>query len=1051
MARREGQRRWRSLRGTAGLVALAATIAVGLAFVPGALGHPVTGAFSTTTNPAFDNGGTGSPVLCENGPGNTTPSVNCNIYTDKKYVWISGLPGPADLADGTYFFVVLVPGGQNNDVADGNPKNLSSPYDPYTNREFIVSGGTITNLGSHTYDPLNNLLNLFPYADTTNPGGEYTVGVCMLGPDDTSATVNPDDCKYDNFKVKTGTTIPPAADLTVTKDAVPSFSRQYGWDVTKSVDSNTANIPAGGTATFTYTVSVTHDNGTDGNWKVSGTITVSNPNAASVDVSSIADTVDNGGTCTVDTSGGLTVPGPGVKTYPYECIYGPAGPSPLAGTNTVTVSWDDQTLSDGSVLAGNSASGSAAFDFGTAVPTIVDGSVDVSDTFGGSLGSVLYTDPSPTTFTYPHDFTGDPAGTCTKHDNTATISIDNSPIDSASQSVTVCVGADLTVSKTANATLTRTYKWLIDKSVDQTQINIASGGTATFNYGVKVTPDGYVDSSWALSGTITLTNPNDFEAITVTSLSDTLDVGGTCTVDPGLYVVPASGSLAVGYSCTTDGTTTKNTATAAWDNVAASTPTGTASGDAPVSFVVKDEVNKTITVVDDKTDPLNPVTLGTWVWADGEHTFTYSLDKQGVGGTCTNYTNVATISETGQSDSQKVTVCVGADLTVGKTATPSFKRAYTWAIGKAVDKTLVEQIGGGTATFNYTVNASQTGFTDSDWAVNGTITVSNPNDWEDITVNVSDLIDNGGTCVVTGGSNLLVPKSSSATATYTCTYASAPPAAFTNTATAAWNNAAFFTPTGSASGSAAGAFGAPTTTVNKTITVTDTFNSITTTLGTLTGTDATPFASATYTYSHIVNVPAHNCVKYTNTAVIVETGQSASQTVEVCGPAATGALTMGYWQNKNGQANITAANQTNLKAYLMGFAPFQDIGTTAVNVYVTNVIKAANASGASMNAMLKAQMLATALDVYFSTSGLGGVSIDLTMINKPIGSGTFENVSSSFNNQTSMTVSAMLSWAASQSNAGGSVWYGQVKNGPNSQELAKDAFDAINNQVAFAP
>ena len=39
----------------------------------------------------------------------------------------------------------------------------------------------------------------------------------------------------------------------------------------------------------------------------------------------------------------------------------------------------------------------------------------------------------------------------------------------------------------------------------------------------------------------------------------------------------------------------------------------------------------------------------------------------------------------------------------------------------------------------------------------------------------------------------------------------------------------------------------------------------------------------------------------------------------------------------------------------------------------------------------------------------------------------------------------MLAYATSQSNAGGSIWYGQVK---ATQELAKNAFDAINNQVA---
>ena len=133
-----------------------------------------------------------------------------------------------------------------------------------------------------------------------------------------------------------------------------------------------------------------------------------------------------------------------------------------------------------------------------------------------------------------------------------------------------------------------------------------------------------------------------------------------------------------------------------------------------------------------------------------------------------------------------------------------------------------------------------------------------------------------------------------------------------------------------------------------------------------------------------------------------------------------------------------------------------------------NVIKAANAAGVSMNAMLKAQMLATALDVYFSDSTLGGnkinapapiggVSIDLTMICKMIDStngtatcsGSFEDVRSAFGTTTPlMTVSNMLSYAASQSNAGGSPWYANVK---STQQLAKDAFDAINNQVAFAP
>ena len=219
-------------------------------------------------------------------------------------------------------------------------------------------------------------------------------------------------------------------------------------------------------------------------------------------------------------------------------------------------------------------------------------------------------------------------------------------------------------------------------------------------------------------------------------------------------------------------------------------------------------------------------------------------------------------------------------------------------------------------------------------------------------------------------------------------------------------------------------------------------------------------------------MPSFNCLSYDNTATFTTTGNavtgSASNTVTVCGPVRTGALTMGFWQNKNGQGIITSGTSAgpvcNSGTWLRQYAPFQDLSSTAscknVATYVSNVIKAANASGAAMNAMLKAQMLATALDVYFSDPALGGnkigapgpiggVSIDLTLIctNIPTCS-TFVNVSSAFGGATSLTVGQMLYYAASQSTSSGTTWYGNVK---STQELTKDAFDAINNQVAFAP
>jgi hypothetical protein len=123
---------------------------------------------------------------------------------------------------------------------------------------------------------------------------------------------------------------------------------------------------------------------------------------------------------------------------------------------------------------------------------------------------------------------------------------------------------------------------------------------------------------------------------------------------------------------------------------------------------------------------------------------------------------------------------------------------------------------------------------------------------------------------------------------------------------------------------------------------------------------------------------------------------------------------------------------------------------------VDNIIDAANASGSSMNTMLKAQMLATALSVYFSDPALGtnaigapapvgGRSIDLTKICQDLTCAAYQNSSSVFGG-TPRTVLQMLTYAASQSTSGGSTWYANNK---ITQELAKDAFDAINNNKVF--
>src|SRR5256886_1534066 len=708
------------------------------------------------------------------------------------------------------------------------------------------------------------------------------MAICSLGANSTTYPVAPSNCKYDAFKVQeTNVPVPPAADLFVTKDAAGTDVNPFKWGIKKGVDQTTINSSSG-SATFNYTVTVTHDTGTVSDVEVTGTIQVFNPNTngtggtLAVSISGVTDQLSDGTSCSVS---GVPESLTAFETdLAYTCDLSGL---PQALNNTATVSWSDQALSDGGTLTG----GSADFTFSNIsfTESAIDDCVTVSDTFGGSLGTICSKASSPQNLTYSHEFTGNTAGTCPSHTNTATFTTNTtSTTGSDSKIVNVCVGADLTVAKTATPSFTRTYGWSILKGVDPARQNIASGGSATFNYTVNAGETGFTDSGWQVNGTITATNPNDWEAITA-NVTDAIDNGGICTVTGGTsVVVPKSDHVTLNYTCTYSSAPSSasgtNTPPATWDSGAASTPSG--SDDGTKIFAFNDgsagnpsRVHQTVTI----TDAFNggaPGTLGTLTATDAapfaSSTYNESRNLSGAPGTCTDYPNVAAIVETNQNSNATVKVFVGVDLTVSKTANPSFTRTYNWTISKNVDKTLLDA--GGTAT--YTVAATETGFTDSAWKVSGTITVVNPNDWEAITINVTDTIDHSGTCVVTGGVGVTIPKSGSVPLAYICSF-SANPVSGTNTGTASWDSGAFLTPHGSASGGASYLFGDLTNRVNQTITIPDTIQGVTTTLGTLTASDASPFTTHAYVYTRHFNPPSSGCVTITNTAKIVETNATA--------------------------------------------------------------------------------------------------------------------------------------------------------------------------------
>ncbi len=672
-----------------------------------------------------------------------------------------------------------------------------------------------------------------------------------------------------------------AVDLTVSKTATAAFGRLYTWNIDKVVDDSTVSIPAGGTASSDYTVTVGNSK-VDSAWTVTGMISVVNPNPVPFTGVAVTDTIDNGaGACSVTGGASATVPAGGVLSLPYTCTYSSA-PSPLVGTNTAAATWNGAAY----FTPSSSASGTAGVNFSSVTPSVTDEIVTVTDSVQGVLGTLdARTAANPTVYSYTVSRSGT-AGTCTTYPNTAGATTnDSSVFVSDSASVAVCVGANLTVGATANGSKARDDLWSIAKRVDTTRVDMAQGSTATFNYEVVVTPAGSVDSSFGLSGLVSVQNPNDWQAVTA-GVTLTSDVGGgvSCAVSGGAsVVVPASGNVSLPYSCSFTGApaaTGTVTATASWSAAAASTPGSSATGTAPVSFTIGNETHSTVTVVDDKTDPANPVTLGVRNHSDGPHTYSYSVTKTGVAGECRSYTNTAVLTETSQSASRTVMVCVGVDLQVSKTALATDHRTFLWKIAKAVDKTTQSIAAGGTATYGYEVTVTPDGTTDDGWSVNGQITVTNPNAWQAITADLTDAVDSGGgaSCLVGNGSAVQIAAGATVTRDYSCSFTSAPSDG-TNTATATWSAATASTPHGSAAGTAPVVF-VPSSKTNETITVVDdkTDPAHPVTLGTATFGDG----PRTFAYTVVKQGVTGTCTDYTNTATISETQQSASREIEVC-------------------------------------------------------------------------------------------------------------------------------------------------------------------------
>lgn len=644
--------------------------------------------------------------------------------------------------------------------------------------------------------------------------------------------------------------------LTATKTARGDYDTSFTWTITKGVRTGNDAFAASASKdsanlseSFDWQVTVGEGTRTESNHAVTGAITISNPNSSAV-VATITESLAG---CTyydpADTDPPLTaladldlaaagfqvsVPADGNAAgtaYQYKCLQS----DKTATSNTATISVDrsDYPRSQGDVgTAGTYDAAVTAGAGNTLSPSITwnehntDGTrtIHVTDlvagaTHAGSGAPWTHTwgdAPSTYVHTYASPVTAT-AGHCASVTDTATITETG---QSASATATHCAGQDLSVTKNALGKITRSYLWKLDKrpcppailadicGLVPTTYTVGADGTVTVPYTVEATPDGSTEIGWVMTGDIVVTNPNTWEDVTLTSVTDVFPGASGCTVDTASgLIVPKSGSQTYAYTCTFTDPPNKlgtNTATATW-SAAANTPTLTGSGTHTLTaaeWTVDDTqaVNKTLTVYDDKTDPANPVALGTATWNEaGDSTsYTYNLTIPGVAGKCVPVTNTAYLAATPggthvAQDSVTVTVCAPNGATLSKTAAGTFDRTYHWKLSKQVKNADGEWVDhattavqGYTAPFDYRVVLTQDGYDDDHWKITGVITVSNTNDVsvpDPISTTLTDTPAVGGTltgCTNTdadsplNGTVVTVASNTSKTVNYECTFSAKP-------------------------------------------------------------------------------------------------------------------------------------------------------------------------------------------------------------------------------------------------------------------------------------
>ncbi len=444
------------------------------------------------------------------------------------------------------------------------------------------------------------------------------------------------------------------------------------------------------------------------------------------------------------------------------------------------------------------------------------------------------------------------------------------------------LGADLSVA----VIWEKEYDWGLAKTASPTAWELFTGQSGTSQFTITATrwlayQDShlYVQMDVANGAAVAANNV----VAQVTAVHNPSGTTGTATINFGS--IPAGGSVYRYVDMPFDpallapGDTFSVTATVSSDNVTGGDLSASATTPSP-------KVANESLVVSDNGSPHTFTDSGTWVY---DKTFTCGEDQQ--------YTNTVTATvllygiPKPRSASATVTVdCTEYGLQVSKTARTSFDRTYRWSIDKSSSISSLTLSPGQTYTLPYSVTASVSGYTDSNFAVSGDISVTNPAPFAQTITSVDDMISGGINATVNCGVSF--PYSLAGGGTLTCSYSAALPDAADrlNTATATLDGGSQYT------GSAAVSFAsAVMNEIDECITVSDDR------FGGVLGTACRSESPKTFNYT--VTVGAYGtCGQYSvnNTASFVTNDSGTigadSWVVDITVPCGSCSLTPGYWK-----------------------------------------------------------------------------------------------------------------------------------------------------------